>query len=131
MSLRTFTPLRRLAPVALLLLAGCAAGGWSRSQRVSGDEVVVEVQNDLVPARSVTVWMISEAGPRTLLGSVPAGQTRILRFRQQAFNGAYRLSTGSGRRQQDGTVSTPFTLSAGALLVWSVRPNVVRFVAPS
>ncbi len=119
---RTLLPL-----VAAALLASCATGGWKPSERVTGEEAVVEVHNDLSPPREITVRVLSSTGQRVLIGTVPAGRTRTLRFQASGFNGQYRLA---GESMGGSTVtSSYFTLSAGDRLVWTVGPNLVRFDA--
>jgi outer membrane biogenesis lipoprotein LolB len=109
-------------PVALLLLTACASG--TRSRRVTGDEVSVEVQNDLLPRTAVTVRVISSSGARRLIGAVSPGQTRMFRFEQQVFLGSYRLVAESNEGVQ--VVSIPMVLSSGLRVIWVLRNNILR-----
>jgi hypothetical protein len=110
-----------LLPVALLLLAACAAG--SRRARPPHEDVLVTVANDLVFRSEVTVRLVSSTGARTLLGVIPAGRTTTFRFEESAFAGAYRLvaQPATGR-----DLSSPaFTLHPGDRIHWTLQVNVV------
>lgn len=113
-----------LATVALPLLAACAAGAAPDGPMVGGN-VGVEVRNDLVPARSLTVRLVSSRGRRVLLGSVAPGQTEVLHVREPNYNGSFRLiaeMSGGGE-----VASNVFSLEANGRLIWQVRANIVRF----
>lgn len=112
-----------LAPVAwLLLTAACAAG--VRAGEFSGEEALVVVENNLLPQRSVTVRAHSSTGARKLLGVISPGQTKTLRYREQAFNGSYFFVA---EVDGGGTItSTGRTLDAGTRLVWALRNNSLR-----
>lgn len=111
-----------LVPVVLLLFAACAAG--TGRSRVQAPEVVLEVQNDLNPPRSVTIRLASQVGQRSLLGSLSPSQTQRFRHREAAYHGQYRLVAESGL--QEDIVSTTFTLSPGARIVWRLQSNTIR-----
>ena len=105
-----------------VLLTGCAASTGART--VTGEEVEVEVRNDLQPRRPVTIRAISSSGARTSLGVLSPGQTRLLWYRQPAFHGAYRLiaeADGGGQ-----VVSIPIVLTPGMELIWTLQSNVLR-----
>lgn len=112
-----------MAPVALLLLAACAAGA-GRNREVASPEVVFEIHNDLNPPRALTVRLLAQTGPRTLLGSVSPGQTRTLRFRESAYHGQYRLVAEGGPRGE--VTSTTFSLAPGERVVWRLQNNTIR-----
>lgn len=112
-----------LAPVALLLLAACAAGA-ARGGPVRAREVVFEIHNDFNPPRALTVRLVAQTGTRTILGSVSPGQTRSLRFEDSAYHGLYRLVAEGGPRGE--VTSTTFSLSPGTRIVWSVQNNTIR-----
>jgi hypothetical protein len=59
--------------LALFGLAACAGsgGGATSSPEPSGDEVSIEVRNDMNPPTAVVVWVVPETGSRRRLGSVP------------------------------------------------------------
>jgi len=116
---------RGAALAVLPLLAACAAGGASRSGRnPPRPEIQLEVRNNLVPARSVTIRAVSAVGSRSLLGAVSPGQTTVVEYEQPAFQGQYYFLA-----EVDGGAtirSTPVMLSDGTRLVWTLQTNALR-----
>lgn len=111
-----------LLPVVLLLLAACTVGGTG--SRAGPAAIVVRITNDLVPRVSLTVWMTSAAGTRTVLGGVAPGQTETLHFRDASYAGRYLLVAQAANGREFN--STPFALAPGASVTWSVRNNTLR-----
>jgi len=117
---------RGVALAVLPLLAACAAGGapGSGRQQSRRPEVQLEVRNNLVPARSVTVRAVSAIGSRSLLGAVSPGQTAVLDYEQPGFQGRYfflaEVDGGATVR------STPVMLADGTRLVWTLQTNTLR-----
>lgn len=110
--------------LALLLVFSAACASAVRGDRVSGEEMLLEVHNNLVPGKPVTVRAVSSSGARLLVGAVSPNQTRVLRLRQPNFVGSYRFVAevdGSGQ-----FVSTPVILSPGLRVVWTLRTNLLR-----
>jgi hypothetical protein len=108
-------------PVALLLLAACAAG--SRRARPPHEDVLVTVENDLVVRSEVTLRLVSSTGARTLLGVVPAGRRTEFRYAESSFAGTYRLVAQPGIGED---FSSPaFALHPGARIHWALTVNVV------
>jgi hypothetical protein len=109
---------RYLGPAVLLLSAACAAG--ARPRATAGD-VMVSVQNDLLPQADLTVHIVSDVGVRRILGGVGPGSTRTLRFNEASYGGQFRLVA----RRSDGSeiTSTPFALYPGAVVTWTMRTN--------
>ncbi|MBW3654948.1 MAG: hypothetical protein KY444_02500 [Gemmatimonadetes bacterium] len=120
------TSLARLVALAALPLLAVCAAREPGTRRPANAEVQLEVRNDLVPPRGVTVRAVSAAGARTLLGAVSAGQTARLEYEQPGFQGQYYFLA-----EVDGgaTVrSTRINLADGARLVWSLQNNTLREV---
>ena len=110
--------LRFVLPVALLLLAACATGGGA--ERPS-HQIVVEVSNDLVPRRAVTVQMLASDRISRTLGTVGAGETRRFSFRERLLGGAYRMTARIDQGNE--MVSAEFALFPNAQVFWELRRN--------
>lgn len=110
---------------ALLGLGSCAAAGTAGGGE--GDTVVV-VENNLIPATSLSVYAVPDAGVRRLVGIVNPSATATLRFNPTATAGQYRLlaETTAGAE----LVSNPITFSPGATIEWDVSANIARVVNP-
>jgi hypothetical protein len=116
------TSSRKRFPIVLgasLLLAACASGTTAREIR--GDTVTIVVRNDFRPETLVTVRLISSAGVRRVLGSVPPNGSRTITVDEQAFVGQYRLAVegANGRELQ----SSAFTLLPHRRVTWSLFAN--------
>lgn len=107
--------------LAPLLLAACASGGGSR--QVLSQTAEVTVENDLRPAREVTVRLSSTSGTRRILGSVPPGGTRSLTVDEPGFSGQYRLIAQGA--DGDEVQSRQFTLFPGAQVRWTLFSNTL------
>ena len=83
-AMRNFSIIRALAPAAMLALAACATTGG----RSSGFTLPIDLQvnNNLRLPADLSVYAVSRAGTRMLLGDVPPGQNRTLRFKPVAFS---------------------------------------------
>ncbi len=116
-----------LAPVlALVLIAGCASAG-GMSGAMDDESLTVRVDNGLIPAASVNVWLISESGFRDMLGRVSPNSVRSLDARSASSLGEYRLiAERTGGRE---VVSRPFYLTRAAHTVrWDLSTNTVTVV---
>lgn len=118
---------RWLLAVLLLIVAACAAG-TRKSGAGMGDEAFLEVRNDLVPGRSITVRAVSSSGARVLIGTLSPNQTRVLRFQQPNFAGSYRFVAELDGSGQIG--SNPIALTPGDRIVWMLRNNLLRILDP-
>lgn len=113
----------------LLLLVGAVAGCAKRVTpgHVAADQITIEIQNDLVPRRGVTVRLVSEAGTRLILGSVSPGQTRSLSLRREGLRGAYHFTAsrdGGSRGASADLSSTKVALAPGSTTVfWRLSTN--------
>jgi hypothetical protein len=118
--------LRMLMLVALLPLAACATGGGQATP--SGDEFVVEVENNIRPFRDVTVRIVTPTGLRQLLGSANPGRTTTLRYRGSLIQDNYRLIAQIQEGEE--ITSQPFIPVPGARVVWSLPQNGLSVYAP-
>ncbi|MEO6777905.1 MAG: hypothetical protein ABI194_00490 [Gemmatimonadaceae bacterium] len=119
----------RLAALGLALsmvsLAACASAGG----RTEGVPIPIQLQviNNLRLPTDLTVYAVTRAGNRTLLGGVHPGATTNLTFTPVSFSEPYRLlaTTANGRsiRSQSFSVVSDMT---GAI-VWTLVPNIVGF----
>lgn len=114
---------RGVALAALSLVAACASGG-TRTGGTPDPVVRLQVQNDLVPPRAVTVRAVSAGGPRSTLGTVSAGRTSVVEYEQPGFQGMYYFiaEVDGGPEIRSRTV----TLRDGAELLWSLQTNTLR-----
>lgn len=109
---------------ALLLVFSTACASAVRGGNGS-EAVFLEVRNDLVPPRAVTIRIMSSSGTRRLVGAVSPGQTRVFRIREPNFVGTYRLVAeldGGGQ-----VISPPASFSPDESIVWTLRSNLLRF----
>jgi hypothetical protein len=120
------SPLYRVLPVVLPIL-GCAAGSaasTSGGPSPADDRVIiVQVNNNLTPPSVVTVRVEAVSGARIVLGTVPPGVKRPLRFKESMFATEFQLVAV----QADGTTVTSrtFQLYPQAVVFWSLRDNMV------
>ncbi len=122
------TSLFRFLPVALPLLLGCAAGrSASGAGAPSPDDeraIVIEVNNNLTPRAAVTVYLQRASAGRMILGSVPPGGIRELRFSEAVFTSDYRLT--ASRPDRSAVTSQAFQLFPKALVTWSLKNNILQ-----
>ena len=107
-----------LIVLVMTALAGCAsapAGG-------AANEVAVRVNNNLIPPTSLSVYMVPEVGARRLLGTVPPGSNRTLRYNPVGVGGTYRL-VGETVGGTD-IPSTPFSLTGAGVVNWDVQSRI-------
>lgn len=115
-----------LALLVATLLQACAASGASRP---GGEEFAsVRVRNDLRPATEVTVRLISEAGVRQILGSLPPQSTRLLQIDEGPFAGSFQLvaQAPDGREVR----SRSFALDPFGRVGWSLFSNSLTVETP-
>ena len=109
----------------LALLAGCGGAGAEPGEAAPGDRIAVEVQNNLVPPTSLTVWSVSDTGTRQMLGTVSPSETRTLRMSVPRLGSEYQLiaETTSGEE----IVSRTFVMTGDVGAVgWDLTTNAVN-----
>lgn len=112
-------------PVALLLVAACAAGRGSGGAAPESENVIaITVRNNLTPRTLVTVRVFSRSGTRTFLGTVSPGQTKSFTFEESLFEPAYQLVAET---QGGADVSSRlFELYPMAAVIWTLQTNVIE-----
>lgn len=122
----------RLLTLLSLGLAACASGAGGGAGEVSaeaeptGDQISIQVTNDLMPGRTVVVWMIPETGSRRRLGSVPPNGLGSFNYLPGIRSMDYRLvaeKDGGGRE-----TSTQFALVGVSGVRWNLSDPNVRLV---
>lgn len=109
-----------------LASAACASGGRERD---SGAEVVILVENNLVPGRTVTLLAAPEGRPRTVLGSVAPGETGTFSLRTRLIPHRYRLIAELSNSAR--LVSRLIQIvSDGATIRWNLELNMVTSQPP-
>ena len=119
----------RLLALLSLGLAACASGAGGPAGEVSaepeptGDRISVQVNNDILPGRTVVVWLVPETGSRRRLGSIPPNGRGSFNYLPGIRSMDYRLvaeKDGGGRE-----TSTQFALVGVSGVRWNLRdPNV-------
>ncbi len=103
---------------AALLLAACAAAVPGAADA----ELLIRVQNNLVPPTSLTVWAVPATGTRQMLGTVDPSTTATLRFDPAPAAGQYRLMAETTAGTE--IVSNPVVLSDAAVVQWDLSSNI-------
>ncbi len=119
----------RLLALLSLGLAACASGAGGGAGEVSAeaeptdDQISVQVTNDLVPGRTVVVWMVPETGSRRRLGSISPNARGSFNYLPVARSGEYRLVAEVDGRARE--TSIQFRLVGVSGVRWNLRdPNV-------
>lgn len=122
----------RLLALLSLGLVACASGAGGPAGEVSaeaepaGDQISIQVTNDLMPGRTVVVWMIPETGSRRRLGSVPPNGLGKFNYLPGIRSMDYRLvaeKDGGGRE-----TSVQFALVGISGVRWQLSDPNVRLV---
>jgi heme/copper-type cytochrome/quinol oxidase subunit 2 len=119
--------LRSVCGLLLLLavtgLGACASGGMGAG---GAGNTVLRVENNLIPATSLSIYAVPEVGTRTLVGVVDPSSTATLRFNASAAGGQYRFvaETTAGNE----IASNPITVSSGATIRWDLTANIATVV---
>lgn len=114
--------LRRLRLPMLLVLPLLIAACASTRENAPGSEVSVQVENDLIPPTTLTIYAIPESGARQSLGVVRPSQSQTLTFRP-SFEGQYQfVAETTGGRQ---IVSNTISLGQGDAAVWNINSNII------
>jgi hypothetical protein len=110
---------RVLGPACASVLVGaCHFGG-------SGEPMVTfRVQNNLVPAASLTISLIPAAGSRRTIGVVGPSRTEELRVPRGSDADPHRLmaEVGSG----PATTSRQFAIVNASVVEWNVGANILN-----
>ncbi len=122
----------RLLALLSLGLAACASGAGGRAEEVSaeaeptGDQISVQVTNDIVPGQTVVVWMVPETGSRRRLGSIPPNARGSFNYLPGARSMDHRLvAEGDGRGRE---TSIRFRLVGISGVRWALSDPNVRLV---
>ena len=113
--------------VPLGIVIGCASGGEmdavEAGAAMDGEGVAVEVENNLIPSTSLTVWMVSRTGTRNMLGTVSPGETDVLTT-TGLFDGDYRLmaETTAGEELWSNSFYVGDTSDT---VTWDMNANIV------
>lgn len=119
---RTFTRLVGSLALAPVLATGCHFGrGGSGEQTVT-----VRVENNLVPASTLTISLLPAEGARRAIGVVPASSTQEFRVPVGTSTDPHRLFA----EPPNGPAysSRTFTLSSAARVAWNVGQNALNVV---
>lgn len=122
----------RLIALLSVGLAACASGAGGPAGEVSAeaepasDRISIQVTNDLMPGRTVVVWMVPETGSRRRLGSVPPNGRGSFNYLPGIRSMDYRLvaeKDGGGRE-----TSIRFALVGISGVRWQLSDPNVRLV---
>lgn len=112
----------RTFAAGLVVAASVAVGGACAAHRTANgsNDIVVQVQNDLVPPAPLTIFLVPDGGIRRLLGTVQGSGTVTIR---NPPIGRYRLlaRTDVGRE----IISDPVIAVLGDALKWDLYTNVI------
>lgn len=105
----------------LLLAIACAPARVAPGEVENGD-VVVRVDDNLIPTHMITVYAVPEVGARMMLGTVMPQESETFEMTPVAA-GPYRLlaRTVAGAEM----VSERFTPLEPGLVEWTLSPNIV------
>jgi hypothetical protein len=116
--------------LALSLTSACTGasgsvvrGGPGGDPGPSSQQVEIIVENNLVPSTSVTIHSVGTQGARRLVGTVPPGTTRTLRFRAGTLVERYSFVASVGISQN--LTSNPLSLSGGDTVRWQLNSNTI------
>lgn len=106
--------------VLLIAATGCASAGMG-----AGGErtVAVEVENNLIPPTSLSVFAVPETGTRRLIGVVEPSTTETLRFDPVAAGGQYVFVAESTAGAE--IVSDPVTITEPMVMNWDLAANII------
>lgn len=107
--------------VFVLILSACASTGGGGT-RERGAPITVQVINDLIPPRMVTVSVRpANGGSRRVLGSVPPSQSGSFRYRLGVTGQEYVFTSTDPDGKETTSRSVPLDLED--VVVWSLRSN--------
>jgi hypothetical protein len=121
-----------LAVFGLAACASGAGGGATGGAEPSGDQISIQVTNDISPPTGVVVWVVPENSSRQRLGSVPPNGRRSFNYTPLVQSGQLYLTAVpegpvSGTMQQPSErKSNTFSVLGVRTLSWSVTQLNVR-----
>lgn len=122
--------LRMVRLLLVLGIAGLSAGCFGILGGNSGPEYSssVVVRNDFDPPTNFTIELRRVGDDTKTLGSVAAGDERVLNYTSKDLQGTYQLIA----RQSSGAAvqSREFTLFADARVEWQIRSNNLAVSQP-
>lgn len=126
--MKPWTVLRLLV---VLVLVGCGGGAATQAGAEAGaavapaeGEVVVRVQNNVIPPTSLTVWAVPETGVRRMLGVMQPSETKTFTFEPSLPNTQYRLVAQATAGSE--LVSREFTFAGVSGVTWDMSLNVIN-----
>lgn len=125
MTMRRF--LRPGLVAALLVVAACASGSGESGETTQAGargDVAIDVNNDLIPPASITVFIVPETGSRRRLGSVGPGGRETFSYLPAVASMDHRLVAEVPGQRNSQTI--PFTLSGVSGVSWDVSNTTVR-----
>ncbi len=117
---------RRLTSAAVtgllaLGLVGCATSA-RRTAESEAQAIVIEVDNNLVPAMALTVWAVPDGGTQTMIGNVGPAERKALRYVPTSRALTYRLRARlTGGRD---LLSNPISMVDAQRVTWNVQSNL-------
>jgi hypothetical protein len=117
-----FTLLALTAGACATAATEAPAGGVEAEANAEvGEQVAVQVNNDLIPPTQVTVFAVSEAS-RQILGNVNPSARASFSFDLIGASREYRMlaRTTSGAE----VVSNPFTITGPSTVSWSLQSGI-------
>ena len=115
--------------VAVLAVTSCAtSSNMEEGEEAAGggDQVSLVIDNDLVPASSVTLYVVPESGGRRRLGSIPGSGRQTFRYTPTAPTMQFRIraEVNGGNDVQ----TEPFNLVGISRVEWSTSRTDVRLI---
>lgn len=104
---------------ALALTACATTGGAAEQETVVG----IEVENTLPAGGSLTIWIVPELDPRTLLGTVAPGETATFDYTTRAAGRYVLVARTTGGSE---IVSRRFAIPGEATVSWNLNTNTVH-----
>lgn len=123
---------RALTLAGALVVGACASGGSTPgaepagAQTGGGDQVAVQVRNDIVPPATITVYIAPETGSRRRLGTIPPNGQQTFTYNPGIRSMEHRLVAEVSGGQ--GTQSNPFTLEGATRVTWGASTQVVNVI---
>lgn len=115
-----------LLALSLSFLPACATGAMEAEPGAVGeDEVIIRVNNNLIPPAAITVSIVPDIGVQQLLGAATPSETATFEYEAAAAVGQYRLVAEPTGGQP--LVSREFTLTDDdAVVEWDLNLNTIR-----
>lgn len=115
-----------LLALSLSFLPACATGGAMEAEPgEAGDQVIVRVNNNLIPPAAITVSIVPDIGVQQLLGAATPSETATFEYEAAAAVSQYRLVAEPTGRPP--VVSREFVLTDDAAVVeWDLNLGTIR-----